>query len=302
MTSAVATKKIYILDRYTNKNLWMQVPWEESFELGEKLIFEQIWWDGKKSLSIGTYIWEKYNDIERNCTYIGRLTADELQEFEEMQKKAKAHFPMFKKMFKSAFPTAIPVTARYHMFVNQRYFYFYSEQRFNFVEFIKEFRQALGGQFFLFQVGARDMVKMSPGTDHIIWCNGHNLCCKSNRPLPSIDVEDLLVQHLDGRDIERLKGRCGKLKCSLIYEVETYISESKKFPDKWATIDIKDCEKCGMVTNYNIMTGKIDVQLDDGIRVQIDLEEVKKIHENRKKKLPNDYEREMVAAAKDAVG
>ncbi len=279
----------------------MKVPWEENFELGEKLIFEQIWGNGKKSMSIGTYIWEKYNDIERDCTYIGRLTADELQEFEEMQKKAKAHFPMFKKMFKSAFPTAIPVTARYHMFVNQRYFYFYSEQRFNFVEFIKEFRQALGGQFFLFQVGARDMVKMSPGTDHIIWCNGHNLCCKSNRPLPSIDVEDLLVQHLDGRDIERLKGRCGKLKCSLIYEVETYISESKKFPEKWSTIDIKDCEKCGMVTNYNIMTGKIDVQLDDGIRVQIDLEEVKKIHENRKKKLPNDHEREMVAAAKDAV-
>ena len=85
-----------------------------------------------------------------------------------MQKKAKEHFPMFKKMFKAAFSTAIPVTARYHMFVNQRYFYFYSEQRFNFVEFIKEFRQALGGQFFLFQVGARDMVKMSPGTDHII--------------------------------------------------------------------------------------------------------------------------------------
>jgi hypothetical protein len=28
---------------------------------------------------------------------------------------------------------------------------------------------------------------------------------------------------------------------------------------------------------------------------------VKKIHENRKKKLPNDHEREMVAAAKDAV-
>lgn len=108
-------------------------------------------------------------------------------------------------MFRKAFPTAIPVTARYHMFVRQRYFYFYAEQRFNFVEFIKEFRQSLGAQFFLFQVGARDMVKMSPATDHIIGCNDHNLCCKSNRPLPSIDVEDLLVQHLDGRDIERLK-------------------------------------------------------------------------------------------------
>ncbi len=301
MNSTSPTKYIYILDRYTNKNLKLEAPADENFELGEKLIFQQIWGDGKKTMSIWTYIGEKFSDIERDATYVGRLTEAELQEFEEMQKKAKAHFPMFKKMFKTAFPTAIPVTARYHMFVKQRYFYFYAEQRFNFVEFIKEFRQALGWQFFLFQVGARDMVKMSPGTDHIVWCNGRNLCCKSNRPLPSIDVEDLLVQHLDGRDIERLKGRCGKLKCSLIYEVETYITESKNFPPKWATIDMHNCEQCGMVTNFNIMTNKVDVQLEDGIRVQIDLEEVKKIHENRKNKIPDDHERELVAATKDAV-
>ena len=56
-----------------------------------------------------------------------------------------------------------------------------------------------------------------------------------------------------------------------------------------------------MVTNFNIMTNKVDVQLEDGIRVQIDLEEVKKIHENRKRKLPDDHERELVAATKDAV-
>lgn len=302
MSAPKARKYIYILDRYTNKNLCLKAPLEEEFVLGEKLLFEQVWWDGKKAMSIGTYIGEKFSDIDRTGTYVGRLTSDEQREFEDMQKKAKAKFPLFKKMFKSAFPAAIPVTARYHMFANQRYFYFYSEQRFNFVEFIREFRQELGGQFFLFQVWARDMVKMSPATDHIVWCNGRNLCCKSNRPLPSIDVESLLVQHLDGRDVEKLKWRCGKLKCSLIYEVETYVSESKKFPAKGAKIEMNNCEQCGMVTNFNIMTQKIDVQLDDGMRVQIDLEEVKKIHENRRNKLPNDHERELVAAAKDAVG
>lgn len=291
-------KKIYILDRYTNKNFWLQAPETEEFTLGEKIAFEQTGGDGKKTMSIGTYIGDKFNDIDREVRFAWRLTSEEVQEFEEMQIKARGHFPLFKKMFKAAFPEAIPVTARYHMFANQRYFYFYAEQRFNFVEFIKEFRQALGAQFFLFQVGARDMIKMSPGTDHIVGCNGRNLCCKSSRPLPSIDVEDLLVQHLDGRDIERLKWRCGKLKCSLIYEVETYISESKEFPPKGSEIDIHNCEKCGMVTNFNIMTKKIDVQLDDGTRVQINLDEVKKIHENRKKKnIPDAYERELVAAA-----
>lgn len=57
-----------------------------------------------------------------------------------------------------------------------------------------------------------------------------------------------------------------------------------------------------MVTNFNIMTNKIDVQLEDGVRVQIDMTEVKKIHENRKGKLQDDHERELVAATRDAVG
>jgi cell fate regulator YaaT (PSP1 superfamily) len=198
----------------------------------KKSLLKYVWDDGKKNMSIGTYIGEKYNNIDREATYAWRLTRKRFKNLKLCKTKAKAHFPLFKKMFKAAFPGAVPITARYHMFASQRYFYFYAEQRFNFVEFIKEFRQALGWQFFLFQIGARDMIKMSPGTDHIVGCNGLNLCCKSNRPLPSIDVEDLLIQHLDGRDIERLKGRCGKLKCSLIYEVETYIEESKAYLQK----------------------------------------------------------------------
>lgn len=80
------------------------------------------------------------------------------------------------------------------------------------------------------------------------------------------------------------------------------MTESAKFPSKGSTVDIKDCAQCGMVTNFNILTNKIDVILEDGIRVQIDLDEVKKIHENRKGKFQNDHERELVAAAKDAVG
>lgn len=122
-----------------------------------------------------------------------------------MDKKAREKFPDFKKKFRAEFPGAIPVTARYHIFAEQYYFYFYGEERYNFSDFVRRFKEELGQNFFLFQVGARDMVKMSPATDDIIGCNGLHLCCKSNRPLPSIEVEALLEQHLDGRDIERLK-------------------------------------------------------------------------------------------------
>jgi cell fate regulator YaaT (PSP1 superfamily) len=58
------------------------------------------------------------------------------------------------------------------------------------------------------------------------------LCCKSTRALPSVEIENIVLQNLEGRDIEKLKGRCGKLKCSIMYELELYTEESKKFPHK----------------------------------------------------------------------
>jgi len=139
---------------------------------------------------------------------------------------------MFKKLFKKYFNDSIPVTARYHVFSDQIYFYFYSEERYVFSEFVKELRELLGKNIFLFQVGARDMVRMSPGANCIVGCNNISLCCKSSRPLPSVEIENIIIQNLEGRDIEKLKGRCGKLKCCLIYELELYLDESKKFPPK----------------------------------------------------------------------
>ncbi|MEI7563112.1 MAG: hypothetical protein WCJ39_05595 [bacterium] len=89
------------------------------------------------------------------------------------------------------------MTARYHIYGDQIYFYFYSEERYVFTAFVKELRQELGKNIFLFQIGARDMIKMSPGTDCIIGCNGINLCCKSTRALPSVEIENIIVQNLE---------------------------------------------------------------------------------------------------------
>jgi len=47
-----------------------------------------------------------------------------------------------------------------------------------------------------------------------------------------VEIENIIIQNLEGRDIEKLKGRCGKLKCCLVHELELYTEESKKFPHK----------------------------------------------------------------------
>ncbi|MEI7919630.1 MAG: hypothetical protein WCH65_05550 [bacterium] len=71
------------------------------------------------------------------------LNDEDKEFFNEQQKLALDIFPLFKKSFKKFFPDSIPVTARYQVFGDQLYFYFYSEGRYVFTEFVKEFREKL---------------------------------------------------------------------------------------------------------------------------------------------------------------
>lgn len=277
----------YVLDWYANKNLILK--WynkEEELKVWDKLVYyiDEVKW---KKKSIGTYIGTGFYDIEKEGHFIELLSTKDIKAFDNKQKEALKVFPTFKKMFKGSFPTAIPVTAKYHMYSKQLYFYFYADERFQFTEFLRWFRREIWQNFFLFQVGARDLVKMSPSTDDIVGCNGKNLCCKSHRPLPSVNVEALLAQHLEWRDVERLKGRCGKLKCSLLYEVELYLDENKKYPQKWTNIESVSCDTCGVVTWYNIMNGLISARDSEGTYFELPLNELKqdyKILKNKSKK------------------
>jgi cell fate regulator YaaT (PSP1 superfamily) len=141
-------------------------------------------------------------------TYARILQGEEKADFEEQQQIALKIFPTFKKEFQAEYPNSVPITARFQVFSNQLYFFFYSEERYVFTEFVKRFREKLGMNMFLFQVGARDMMRMSPGADSM-FCNGDvALCCKSNMMLPNIEIETVMLQNLEGRDIERLKGKC----------------------------------------------------------------------------------------------
>lgn len=272
-------KHAYVLDRYTNKNILVKNVDDENFaklKHGDKIIYSATDQTGTSKQTVGTYIGHEIV-TDRQGSFDKILEGEEKEFFEEQQKLALDIFPLFKKLFRKYFPDSIPVTARYQIFGDQLYFYFYSEERYVFTDFVKEFRQELGKNIFLFQIGARDMVKMSPGTDCIVGCNGIHLCCKSSRPLPSVEIENIVMQNLEGRDIEKLKGRCGKLKCSLIYELETYVEESKKFPPKWAYVENKWCEVCWTVFSFNIMNGDVTVRTKDGVTVRIPYTTIKKV-------------------------
>ena len=270
----------YVLDWYTNKNVVIEIKDKEIFswlKQWDKIVYETTDQTWNNSLTIWIFLWHT-SSTDRKWKFHRILQWEEKKFFEEQQAFSLQIFPLFKKMFKKYFPTSTPVTARYHVFADQIYFYFYAEERYVFSDFVKELRNTLDKNIFLFQVGARDMVKMSPATDCIVGCNGIQLCCKSTRPLPSIEIENIVLQNLEWRDIEKLKWRCGKLKCCLMYELEQYAEESKKFPSKWSEVCMKNnCDMCWFVTSYNIMTNDVSVRTKDGWFFRVPVNLIKKI-------------------------
>ncbi len=257
---------IYVLDRYTNKNIKVINIDENSLQElkpWDKVVYNME--ENNQKPSIWIYIWHSIN-TDRIWNFTKILKWEELDFFEEQSKFALKIFPLFKKKFKAEFKNSIPVTARFHIYLDQLYFYFYSEERYIFTDFVKKLREKIWKNIFLFQVGARDMVKMDPRTDILpCWADWIiPMHCKTTLPLPSIEMENLILQNLEWRDIERLKWRCGKLKCSLIYELETYKEESKKYPPKWSEVKYLKSNIDWLVTSYNIMTGDVTIKTEDG--------------------------------------
>lgn len=247
--------ELYILDRLINKHIKLKVSKPlETLAYGQKVLYT-LSDDPDKKISLWINVGYTV-PTEKDGIFLDVLAGSKKEKFDEYQKKALSLFPLFKKEFKKLFTPVIPVTARSNYQGNQIYFYFYSEQRFVFSEFVKSFRNKIGIHFFLFQVGARDMMRLSP-TNHIdlAACGCGPLGCSSLGPLPSVEMENIALQWLEGKDIEKLKGRCGKLKCSIIYEKDLYLEESKKYPYKWQEVKTSDwCMKCG---GYNIMTWEV---------------------------------------------
>jgi hypothetical protein len=90
------------------------------------------------------------------------------------------------------------------------------------------------------------------------------LCEMSTRDLPEVTMDDIVLQNLEWRDIERLKSWNGKFKPSLWYEVALYREESKKYPPKWSWVIDSAKDIAWTVLSYNIMNGDVKIKTKDG--------------------------------------
>lgn len=147
-------------------------------------------------------------------------------------------------------------------------FYFMSESRVDFRELVHELASMYHTRIELRQVGARDEARAA--ADYEI-C-GRECCCKNFlktlRPV-SMSMAKLQKATLDP---SKVSGRCGRLRCCLRYEHESYVDMNQKLPR--VGVRVRTTEGVGIVTDRQVLTQLLLIEYPDNRRVTVPIEEI----------------------------
>lgn len=113
-------------------------------------------------------------------------------------------------------------------------FYYIADERVDFRELIKIFASEFKVKVEMKQIGARQEAGMVGG----IGSCGRELCCSTwLTDFKSVNTNAARYQNLSINQT-KLSGQCGRLKCCLNYELDTYLDALQHFPENADTIEV----------------------------------------------------------------
>jgi len=148
-------------------------------------------------------------------------------------------------------------------------FFYTADEHIDARELTRELAQHLHLRVEMKQIGERDETKATGGLGPC----GRELCCSSwLREFAAISVKMAKEQNL-ALNHSRLAGMCGRLKCCLRYEFDTYQGLKKDLPRIGTTV--RSVKGEGEVVGLNVLKRAVIVRrADDGIEVEATLEEL----------------------------
>jgi len=115
-------------------------------------------------------------------------------------------------------------------------FYYIADERVDFRQLIKQLAEKFKVRIEMRQIGARQEAGRIGG----IGSCGRELCCSSYiKNFISVTTAHARVQDLS-LNPQKLAGQCGKLKCCLNYEIDSYADKQKNFPPKDIPLDVEE--------------------------------------------------------------
>jgi len=149
------------------------------------------------------------------------------------------------------------VEVEYLFDASKAIFYFCAEGRIDFRDLVRDLAQALHTRIEMKQIGARDETKLVGG----IGPCGQSLCC--NRWLHEFQAVSVKMAKDQGLSLNpgKLAGQCGRLKCCLRYECDTYCTLKQTLPRIGS--QVRTPKGTGAVIKQNILAQKVTVKLEE---------------------------------------
>jgi len=146
--------------------------------------------------------------------------------------------------------------------------YYVSEQRVDFRDLVKALATELQTRIEMRQIGVRDEAKLLADFGDC----GKPVCCNTHlSKMPPVSMKMAKLQKAT-LDPTKISGRCGRLKCCLRYEYDTYTELRKELPPVGASVVTQNGR--ARVLNQEILAQQLLVETEDNRRILIDASEV----------------------------
>ena len=215
--------------------------------------------------------------------FIRYATADDISEERHLRKIVQEEIECCRRIIKEM-DLPMKIVDAEHVFGGERIiFYFMSDGRVDFRDLVKKVAQEYQTRIEMRQIGSRDEAKLLGDVESC----GQQCCCQ--RFLKLLKPVNMRMAKMQKATLDpaKISGYCGRLKCCLRYEDQTYNELKKKLPKKGTRVLTSKGQ--GKVIDTQILTQLVMVEYENGDReaVGVDMIEIIKASSEKRDKKDN---------------
>ena len=200
--------------------------------------------------------------------FIRYATAADISEERHLRKIAREEMEYCRRIVKEM-NLPMKIVDAEHVFGGERIiFYFMSDGRVDFRDLVKRIAQEYQTRIEMRQIGSRDEAKLLGDVESC----GQQCCCQ--RFLKHLKPVNMRMAKMQKATLDpaKISGFCGRLKCCLRYEDDTYTELKKRLPKKNTKVKTKHGE--GKVVDTQILTQLVLVEYQSGEKIAAPVEEI----------------------------
>jgi cell fate regulator YaaT (PSP1 superfamily) len=161
-------------------------------------------------------------------------------------------------------------------------FYYLAEKRVDFRELVKDLARAMQTRIEMRQIGVRDEAKLLADYGDC----GKPVCCNTHLSrMPPVSMRMAKIQKTT-LDPSKISGRCGRLKCCLRYEFDTYQALEHDLPAVGSRVVTPHGQ--GRVLALEVLARKVVVEFEDRRRILVPQDEILGVEKSKARTLTDE--------------